>query len=73
MITPINVGTDGYLNSPLSVMARGYLALETALQLVGGGGSKGKRAARDSDMRALIQEDNDLLILISTITSRLIR
>ena len=41
-ISPVDVATDGYLNSPLSAAVNGYLTLFTVVvKKKGGGGQKG--------------------------------
>ena len=40
-ISPIDIATDGYLNSPLAVAADGYLTVFTVSPFEGDGGKKG--------------------------------
>ena len=67
-ISPIAIGTEGYLNSPLSVSVLGYLTIAIEDAVLRGGDSS-KRALRllmpDERLdRQLKREDDEILSII---------
>lgn len=60
MINPIDVVTQGYLNSPLSVVSDGYIDIPLISPLGGGSGNKGSWFAM---LRA---EDDEIIALMAT-------
>jgi len=73
-ISPIDIATDGYLNSPLAVAADGYLTLFTVSTVKkGGGGQKGGlQHPRNytvtpdqlDDLRAQLEREDEEIIAI---------
>lgn len=73
-VSPIDVATDGYLNSPLSVAADGYLTLFTVVtKPKGGGGQKGGlqhprtytvTPDQIDDLRAQLEREDEEIIAI---------
>lgn len=73
-VSPIDVATDGYLNSPLSAAADGYLTLFTVVtKKPGGGGQKGGLQSTKhytvtpdqiDDLRAQLEREDEEIIAI---------
>ena len=66
MISPIDVATSGYLNSPLSAAADGYLTLGTVPLPGGGGGIISGRGRRPIHVppTQFNQDDEDFLYIV---------
>ena len=65
-ISPIAIGTEGYLNSPLSVSVLGYLTISIEeAELRGGDSSKPRLLMPDERLdRQLKREDDEILAII---------
>ena len=75
-VSPIDVATQGYLNSPLSVAVDGYLIIEVDAVVDRGGGSSAKtRTYRtlpgetlESWKERMMREDEEILEIIIVAT-----
>lgn len=86
-VSPIDVATDGYLNSPLSVAVDGYLTvtLQPVPEVPGGGGGKGKLRGleppkyytvtpqRLDDLQAQLEREDDEILTIVMVAMEVIQ
>lgn len=73
MIKPLNIATGGYLCNPLSISVDGYLCPSEDIEIPSGGnisyptiGNKTKE--RKEKLKAIQQDDNEVLLMIKIFT-----